>query len=68
VNFYPSPGYVQEKMTIFIDEDLTAGDAHTMEDEQIECRWFTRDEVANGIQTGEIQDAKTIIGFFMSAR
>src|SRR5947209_1298447 len=30
VSFYPSPGYVEEKMTIFVATDLTQGEAHNM--------------------------------------
>ena len=37
-----------------------------MDDERIECRWFTMDEIQVAIKSGEIQDAKTIIGFLMS--
>ena len=66
VSFYPSPGYVEEKMTIFVASDLTQGEAHNMDDERIDCRWFTPAEVASGIESGEIQDAKTIIAYFMS--
>jgi len=65
VTFYPSPGYVEEKMTIFEATDLTQGEAHNMEDERIECRWFTPQEIREGMASGEIQDAKTIIGFLM---
>jgi ADP-ribose pyrophosphatase len=66
VSFYPSPGYVQEKMTLFLATDLTQGEAHNMDDERIDTRWFTRDEVAESIRIGEIMDAKTIIGFLMA--
>lgn len=65
VSFYPSPGYVEEKMTIFLATGLTQGQAHNMDDERIDCRWFTREEIGDAIGTGEIQDAKTIIGFLM---
>ena len=65
VSFFASPGYVQERMTIFLATDLTAGQATPMDDEQIETRWFKRKEVAEMIRDGKIQDAKTIIGFFM---
>jgi ADP-ribose pyrophosphatase len=68
VSFYPSPGFVAEKMTIFAATELTQGEAHNMEDERIETRWFTREEVSEGILKGEIQDAKTIIGFLMWTR
>src|SRR6266446_5979503 len=45
VTFYPSPGYVGEKMTIFLATDLTEGEAQPMEDERIECRWFSPAEI-----------------------
>jgi ADP-ribose pyrophosphatase len=65
VSYWPSPGYVGEKMTIFVAEGMTAGQATPMEDERIESRWFTRKEIAEMIAGGQIQDAKTIIGFLM---
>ena len=61
--FYPSPGFLAEKMTIFLAKDLIAGDAKPMEDERIETHWFTRRELADGIRRGKIIDAKTMIGF-----
>ena len=61
--FFPSPGFVTERMTIFLATDLTAGTATPMDDERIETRWFTPREVADMIGAGRIEDAKTIIGF-----
>lgn len=61
--FWPSPGYVGEKMTIFLATDLTQGEPQPMEDERIECRWFTRAELDRMIRAGKIEDGKTIIGF-----
>ena len=63
VVFYPSPGYVAEKMTIFLATDLRAGEATPMEDERIETRWFTAQEIETGIRSGKIIDGKTMIGF-----
>ena len=63
VSFYASPGYVSEKMTIFLATDLTEGKAQPMEDEKIECRWFTSAEIDRMIQAGKIIDGKTMIGF-----
>jgi ADP-ribose pyrophosphatase len=65
-SFFVSPGYVQERMTIFLATGLTSGDATPMDDERIEARWFKRKEVAEMIRAGKIEDAKTIIGFFMA--
>ena len=63
VSFYPSPGYVAEKMTIFLATGLTAGQARPMEDENIRCRWFTARELDTLMRSGKIIDAKTLIGF-----
>jgi ADP-ribose pyrophosphatase len=63
VSFYPSPGFVAEKMTIYLATGLTAGTATPMDDERIEARWYTRKELKDLIRTGKIEDAKTIIGF-----
>jgi ADP-ribose pyrophosphatase len=65
ISFFPSPGYVAEKMTIFLATGLTAGEAKPMEDERIECRWFPARQVERMIRSNKIQDAKTIIGYFM---
>ena len=61
--FYASPGFVAEKMTIYLARELQAGQATPMEDERIEMRWFTEHEMDRLIQTGKILDAKTNIGF-----
>ena len=66
--FYPSPGYVAEKMTIYLATDLTEGEATPMDDERIETRWFDAKEVDQWIASGKIQDAKTMIGYFMWKR
>jgi ADP-ribose pyrophosphatase len=63
-SFYPSPGYVQEKMTVFLATDLKQGEAQPMEDEKIETRWFTKKELKQAIITNEIIDGKTMIGYF----
>ena len=62
-SFWVSPGYVQERMTIFLAEGLTAGKATPMDDERIETAWFARKEIAEMIRGGKIQDAKTMVGF-----
>jgi ADP-ribose diphosphatase len=64
VMFYPSPGYVAEKMTIFVATELTAGKATPMDDERIDSRWFTGKEIEDDIRSGKIVDGKTMIGYF----
>lgn len=64
ISFFPSPGYVSEKMTIFLATELTEGEQHLMDDERIEKRWFSHKEVRDLIDAGKILDGKTIIGYY----
>jgi ADP-ribose pyrophosphatase len=61
--FWPSPGFLAEKMTIYLATGLTPGKAEPMEDERIETRWFTAPELDEQIRRGKIMDAKTMIAF-----
>lgn len=61
--FYASPGFLAEKMTIYLATGLTAGEQKPMEDERIETRWFSSVELDRAIESGKILDAKTQIGF-----
>ena len=62
-SYFASPGFVQERMTIYLATGLTAGRATPMDDEQIEARWFTRKELSALIAAGKIEDGKTMVGF-----
>ncbi|HZT32944.1 MAG TPA: NUDIX hydrolase [Bryobacteraceae bacterium] len=68
VSYWPSPGFVSEKMHVFLARDLVAGDAQPMEDERIECRWFAPRELDALIRQGKIEDGKTLIGFMLWQR
>ena len=68
VTFFPSPGFVAEKMTIYLATDLTHGEAEPMDDERIETRWYAAREIEKMILAGQIVDAKTIIGYFLWKR
>ena len=57
--FFASPGFLAEKMTIYLATKLTAGETKPMEDERIETRWFTARELDKAIESGKIIDAKT---------
>lgn len=61
--FYPSPGFLAEKMTIYLAQDLVEGEATPMEDERIEKQWFSPKEIEEMLRGGKILDAKTNIGF-----
>ena len=60
---YPSPGFLAEKMTIYLARGLRPGTPTPMEDERIVTRWFTEQELHNLIGAGKIPDAKTQLGF-----
>lgn len=66
--FYPSPGYVEEKMTVYLATGLTAGEAQPMEDERIEKKWFSKKEVTGLIRKNKIVDGKTMIAFLYWAK
>jgi len=68
ISFYPSPGFLTEKMTIYLATGLTAGEATPMGDERIETRWFKAKEIEAAIEAGEILDAKTMLGYFFWKR
>lgn len=61
--FYPSPGFLAEKMTIYLAQDLVEGEATPMDDERIEKKWFAPKEVEEMLRNGKILDAKTNIGY-----
>jgi ADP-ribose pyrophosphatase len=66
--FFPSAGFLSEKMTIYLATGLTEGEAKPMEDERIEARWFKASEVDAMLRSGKIMDAKTNIGFLRLKR
>jgi ADP-ribose pyrophosphatase len=68
ITFFPSPGFLTEKMSIFLATGLTAGEPTPMDDERIETRWFTAKEMEAAIDDGEIIDAKTMLGYFFWKR
>lgn len=65
ISFYPSPGYCDEVMTVFLAEQLDPGQARPEDDESIESRWFTMAELERMIRRGQIADGKTLVGFLL---
>ncbi|MBV9082242.1 MAG: NUDIX domain-containing protein [Acidobacteriaceae bacterium] len=65
VSFWASPGYVDEKMNIFLARELRHGKQEPMEDERIEIGWFGKDELGRMIRSGEILDGKTMVGYYV---
>ena len=60
--FYPSPGFVDETMTIYLARDLTPGPSHPEADEFIAWKLTPLSLVLKMIRSGRIQDGKTIAG------
>lgn len=59
---YPTPGYCGEIIRIFYATDLTFGEQELDEDEYLEVIKMPFSECVAKIMSGEIKDAKTIIG------
>lgn len=59
--FYPSPGYTDEKLYIYLAEDVTAGIEHLDEGEFLSCERLPLSNALAKISGGEIRDAKTVI-------
>ena len=58
--YYPSPGFVEETMTVFLARGLTAGEAEPEADERIEYELVPLSRVIKMIMSGHICDGKTI--------
>lgn len=59
-SFYTSPGFADEIIYLYVAEQLTAGEAHTDEDEFLEVGAMTLEEAFDAMRDGSISDAKTI--------
>jgi ADP-ribose pyrophosphatase len=68
VKVHASPGFLKEAMTIYLATGLRAGDAAPSGDEFLELRWFDAAELDAAIRNGRIEDAKTLIGYFLWRR
>ena len=60
--FYLSPGILDERMHLHLATGLTAGEAAREEGEEIENWLVPWDEAVSLVFSGQIQDAKTIVG------
>jgi ADP-ribose pyrophosphatase len=64
LNFYVSPGFVAETMSIYLATGLRPGKAQPEADEVIEVRFVSLGEALSMVVGGKIKDAKTISGVF----
>ena len=50
LEFWPSPGFLEEKMFVLLAEGITQGEAEPEEDEKIDAKAFTRAEIEEMLQ------------------
>jgi ADP-ribose pyrophosphatase len=65
--FFVSPGFLEEKMWVFLATELSEGKQHLDDDEVLDIVRMPIAEALEMITSGEIQDAKTIIGLMLAA-
>lgn len=64
--FYVSPGFLNEKMNLFLATDFTESAQNLDEDEFLSIERISFDEAFEKIRNNEIRDAKTIIGLILA--
>ncbi|MBC9784878.1 NUDIX hydrolase [Heliobacterium chlorum] len=68
LSFYASPGFCNEEMHLYIARELVIADAKPDDDEFVEPLVVPLEAALEMIETGEITDAKSIIGLLEAAR
>jgi ADP-ribose pyrophosphatase len=65
--FFVSPGFCEEKMWVYLATELSKGEQALEDDEIIEVVRLPIADALEMITSGEIEDAKTIIGLMLAA-
>ncbi len=68
LEFFPTPGFLEEKMFLLLAEGLTPGKAEPEEDEKIISRAYKHRELEEMIRKGKLRDGKTIAGILYYLR
>ena len=63
---YPSPGYTNEKIRIYLATDVICGEPDPDEDEFLQVESYSLEDIMIMIESNEIKDGKTIIGIIRS--
>ncbi len=61
-DFFPTPGFLSERMRLYLATGLTPGHAKPEDDENLEVGKFSPAVLERRIRTGAIRDGKTIAG------
>ncbi len=65
--FWVSPGFLTEKMHLYLATDLTETEQNLEADEILTVERHPVNDLLKMVENGEIEDAKTIIGITMAA-
>lgn len=63
-----TPGFSDEKISLYLARDLSAGESHPDDDEFLNVVRVPLDALVDQIMAGEVTDAKTICAVMMAAR
>jgi ADP-ribose pyrophosphatase len=64
---YTTPGFCDERLHLYLAQDLTSTSRALQADEYIEVHWFPLSIALDWACTGQIQDAKTLVILFRTA-
>lgn len=67
IRFYPSPGYTDEVIHIYLARDLTKGPASPDEGEFISCERIQLERAVDQVMEGILTDGKTCLGLLLTA-
>ena len=65
--FFVSPGFCEEKMWVYLATELSEGEQELEDDELLDVVRLPIADALEMITSGEIEDAKTIIGLMLAA-
>jgi ADP-ribose pyrophosphatase len=68
LEFYVSPGFLTEKMHLFLATGLAESEQNLDEDENISIERLSFEEIFDMIRRNHIVDAKTIIGLLLAGK
>jgi len=68
LSIHSTPGFSNEILHIYAAVDLNEGNSCTDEDEFVSTEKYTVKELTNMVMSGEITDAKSIIGIFLAEK
>lgn len=65
---YPTPGYCDEILYIYMAEELEQGECNPDPGEYLSCRKININDCIKMIESGEINDGKTVVAILRAAR